>query len=514
MTTPLSKGKKTITRDIRRPTIDARLVGLVGPRAGKVYNLDGASTLMGRDNSARIQIQNLEVSRSHARLFRTDLGAWMLEDLLSSNGTFVNGLRVQDKVEVRFGDRIQVGGEALFLFTHKDMLEDQVLQLQKMEALGKLAGEVAHDFKNMLTVIFSTVDILKKAHLREDLNPSGKLNDESLTRHLDRMANASERSNELIHRLLNFAKPADNEFQSIVDAGEVVREVVSLCKETFPDSIRIEVEVGGDLEIDGDPGQINQAVMNLLMNAGDAMPEGGEIQISVEKLALDTSLGLEVPFSPGDYVAITVEDTGFGMDEATRLRAFEPFFTTKPQGKGTGLGLATVYAIAARHNGHAIIEADEGKGATVKVYLPCRQRWEDDQTALPRVTADLPVLDLEGKVVLLVEPDMAQRKVLVARLEAAGAARILIERSGIGAIKTFTQNRQTIRLVFMDKELPDLDGDEVVRALCNQDAGARIIVLAGDLDPGEPVELREAGALGVIPRTASTEQLKEALDRA
>ena len=514
MNTPLFKGRKTITRDIRRPTIEARLVGLVGPLAGKAYNLDGSVILMGRDDKAGIQVQSLEVSRNHARLFRTDLGAWMLEDLKSSNGTFVNGLRVLGKQEVRFGDRLQLGGEALFVFTHKDMLEDQVLQLQRMEALGKMAGEVAHDFKNMLTVIFSTVDMLKKAQSREDLQPSGKLTDESLTRHLDRMVEASERSNELIQRLLNFAKPAEEKIQNIVDAGEVIREVVALCEETFPENLRIISEFGSDLEFPGDAGQIHQVVMNLLMNARDAMPDGGDIQLSVERLTLNTSLGLDVPFTPGDYVTISVGDTGPGMDEATRLRAFEPFFTTKPEGKGTGLGLATVYAIAARHNGHAIIEGDLGQGTTVRVFLPCKKKYEMDRTTQPSLTADLPVLNLDGKTVLLVEPDMARREALKPKLEAAGAAQVLIARSGLGAIKAFTQNRQTVRLVLLEKDLPDLDCDEAVRALRRQDAGARILVLAGKLEPEEPAELRKAGALGVIPRDAPVDQFKEALNRA
>jgi len=361
---------KTITRDIRRPSLQARLVGLAGPLAGKVQNLNGRRMVLGRDDSVAIAINSPDVSRQHAALERTRTGVWMLEDLGSSNGTFVNGLEVKSSVEIHFGDRIQLADEALFVFSHQDQLEDQVLQLQKMQAMGALAGEVAHDFKNMLAVIFSTVDMMRLAQGSGELVATGRLSSTDLTRHLDRMQEASDRSRELIERLLTFASPSEGT-NLPVDFGAVTQEAVALCQETFEDGVEIITDITPGLYLTGDAGQVHQAVMNLLINARDAMNGSGKIHVVVEKIRLDPSLGLDVPFSTGEFIVISVRDSGPGMSEEIRLKVFEPFFTTKAKGEGTGLGLATVYSIASRHGGHALAESAPGEGATIRIFFPC-----------------------------------------------------------------------------------------------------------------------------------------------
>ena len=510
----------TITQDIRRPTNLARLVGLAGPHAGRVHNLSGDPVFFGREERADIRIKSLEVSRRHARIQRELNGAWKLIDLNSANGTHVNGSTVQGELEIYFGDRIQLGKEALFVFTHQDGLEDQVLQLQKMEALGKLAGEVAHDFKNLLTVMFSTVAVLRKAQAQGDLTPSGSLNQRDLARHLDHMTEASERSNDLIMQLLTFSRPGTGS-HGPVDLGEVVVKAVALCQETFPRGITLAHDVTEEIIIPADSGQVHQVVMNLLLNARDALEEGGEIRASCQRITLDTAGGLDVPFAPGDYVVISVSDNGPGIDDITKARVFEPFFTTKKSDKGSGLGLATVYAIAARHGGHALVESQPDQGTTLRVFFPVGPppvTHEPAETAEPAetiMTSLLPTVSIPmRKSVLLALSDEDSIPLLISQLKAAGVFMVHVARTGAEAVNMFEEERRTIKLALVDKDLPDLTGLDVIRIMRRMYPEARLTLMAAELDPEEAAMARRAGALGVLPRNTSVGQIEEALRRA
>ena len=456
----------------------------------------------------------MEVSRRHARIQRELNGAWRLADLNSANGTHVNGVLVHGDEEIHFGDRIQLGSEALFVFTHQDMLEDQVLQLQKMEALGKLAGEVAHDFKNLLTVMFTTVAVLRKAQEQGDLSPSGALNQEGLTRHLDRMTEASERSNDLIQQLLTFSRPGTGS-HGPVDVGEVVIKAVALCQETFPEGISLAHDVSAEIVAPADSGQVHQVVMNLLINARDALEQGGEIRASCQRISLDTAGGLDIPFSPGDYVVVTVADDGPGIDEITKARVFEPFFTTKKGGKGSGLGLATVYAIAARHGGHALVESQPGQGTTLRVFFPVGPPPVTNETAETTLTSLFPAVSIPVRTsVLLVLSDEGDVPVLISQLKAAGAHKVHVARTGAEAVNMYEAERHTIKLALVDKDLPDLSGLDVIRIMRRMYPEARLTLLAKELDPDVAALVRRAGAMGVLPRSTSVGQIDEALRRA
>ena len=517
MTPTSGPDKDTITRDIRRPTSQARLVGLAGPNAGRVHNLNGDPVLFGRREDADIRVKSLEVSRRHARLQRELNGAWTVEDLDSANGTHVNGALVYGEQEIHFGDRIQLGSEALFVFTHQDMLEDQVLQLQKMEALGKLAGEVAHDFKNLLTVMFSTVESLRLAQHRGHLTPSGAMGQEGLTRHLDRMMEASERSNDLIQRLLTFSRPGTGS-HGPVDMSDVVSRAIALCQETFPPGISVTQDTPPEMIVRADSGQVHQAVMNLLINARDALDHGGKIHVSCTPIYLDTAGGLDVPFSPGEYVMVSVADDGPGMDDTTRARVFEPFFTTKKGGKGSGLGLATVYAIAIRHGGHALVESAPGEGTTLRVFFPTRPPLEENET--PEVTAPphttlVPTVSIPVREAVLVAlADEDAMAALRAKLESAGVEPVLPASTGAEAVNLYQRHRRHIKLALLDKDLPDLCGLDVVRIMRRMYPESMLTLLAAELDPLEAAQARKAGALGVLPRSASVAQIEEAIRRA
>ena len=381
-----------------------------------------------------------------------------------------------------------------------------------MEALGNLAGEVAHDFKNMLTVIFTSVACLREAQRNEDLLTAGKLSAGELTEYLDWMQEASERSNEMIQRLLSFARPSVGK-QEIIDFSEMIKEAVALCKATFPAEITIEAYTKLGLTAPGDSGQVHQVLMNLLINARDAMPDGGSILITAEKIPFNTALGLDVPLTPGDHIAISVSDDGPGMDDATKARIFEPFFTTKPTGKGTGLGLATVYGIATRHGGHTMVESTPGEGTTMRVFFPCQLSADEDSEPEPSRTRDIPKLEIEDNIVLLALADEHKFEGIQSRLESVSASPVVVTRSGAEAVQYIQQHRGGVLLTLLDQSLPDLAGVDAVRAIKGADPEARVVILATSVEEHEAEELRKAGALGVLPRSASSDQLQEAIQR-
>ena len=396
--------KDIVTRDIRRPPSRARLVGLFGPAAGQVFSLKGEETTLGRSPSANIPIDSQEVSRSHCRIWRGEGDRWFVEDQSSSNGTYINGMRLKEALEIHFGDRLQLARDALFVFTHHDMLEDQVIQLQKMDALGHLAGEVAHDFKNLLTVFSATVEMWQMRHTRGQLRTEAPFTEQQLEQDLSRMEEASARANDLIQRLLGYARPSQDQV-SAVDVSEVTREALRLCEDTFPKGITVETSINPFAMVPGDATQLHQAVMNLLVNARDALPYGGQIQISVEELRQGQIKGLDAPFTPRRFVCVSVTDTGLGMDQSTRERIFDPFFTTKEKGKGTGLGLATVNAIAARHDGQVLVESTPGQGATFRIILPTVRQELSPPAREIEVTEEISLPDFKDTQVIS-RPDM------------------------------------------------------------------------------------------------------------
>ena len=391
--------KDIVTRDIRRPPSRARLVGLFGAGAGQVHSLKGEKVILGRGTESGIVIESLEVSREHAKIWRGKGDHWFVQDFDSSNGTYINGLALRGAQEIQFGDRLQLARDTLFVFTHHDLLEDQVLQLQKMDALGQLAGEVAHDFKNLLTVFSATVDMWRMRRARGHLKVDGPFTDERLDQDLQRMDETSARANELIQRLLGYARPSKGE-EGPVNISEVVQEAVNLCTETFPERITIETSLLSGKRIPGDATQIHQVVMNLLVNARDAMPAGGTINVGVEHLRQDEVEGLDSQMTPRGFVCISVADTGMGMERSVREHIFDPFFTTKDKGKGTGLGLATVNAIAARHDGQVLVESEPGLGATFRIFLPTWRPTSDPKSQEPIKTEEIQPINFKDTHVL------------------------------------------------------------------------------------------------------------------
>lgn len=325
----------------------------------------------------------------------------------------------------------------------REMVEAQLRQAQKMEAVGRLTGGVAHDFNNLLTVITGNLDMLRRK--------VESVGDPRLVRNVDNAVEGARRAAQLTHRLLAFSRQSPLQPQ-IVDLNKIVGGMSELLRRTIGETISIETVLAGGLwRTEVDPNQLESAILNLAVNARDAMPEGGKLTLETSNAHLDelysARTGGEV--KAGQYVMVSVSDTGTGMTPDIRAKVFEPFFTTKPVGKGTGLGLAQVYGFARQSGGHAAIYSEPGEGATVKLYFP-RVMQEAES---PSASADSPARPnpavAEGLTILVVEDEEMVRDFSVSILEDAGY-RVLVAEDGPKALELLRAHRDEIALLFTD----------------------------------------------------------------
>jgi PAS domain S-box-containing protein len=345
--------------------------------------------------------------------------------------------------------------------TERRRLEDQLRQAQKMEAVGQLAGGVAHDFNNLLTAIVSFARLVEEAlparhESRADVH-------EILT--------AAGRAAALTRQLLTFSRRQRLQPRA-VDLAEVVRGMEAMLRRLLGEAVHLEVEARAPGTVVADPGQLELAVLNLALNARDAMPSGGRLVLSVDELLLPDGpdAGSELPAGP--LAVLAVRDTGVGMDEATRRRVFEPFFTTKPVGKGTGLGLSTVYGIVAQSGGAVRVRSQPGHGSEFRIYLPRRAEVP------PTVSAVAPALPSGGEeTVLLVEDDPAIRAVAERTLAARGY-RLLAAGSAEQAL-ALARAAADVHLLVSDVVLPGRNGWELACALQAERPRLRLLFMSG-----------------------------------
>jgi signal transduction histidine kinase len=284
---------------------------------------------------------------------------FFIEDLGSANGTLVNGVTIAAKTELHFGDRVQAGSTIL-VFTRHDELEARMRQMQRLEAMAALAGGLAHDFNNMLTIILGGLDELDYRFAKES--------DDRVRETFEGMRSAVTAGAVLARRLLNLGRTEPVALDRL-DLAVVIEKTLAMAHQLVGSRIRLSAKVRPDVIVRGCQDELQQVLLNLVMNARDAMPDGGRLTIAVQLVHFDHSNALirHLP-NEGNYVELAITDTGIGMDEATLARAFEPFFTTK--GQGTGLGLATIHAIVRRHGGTVLAESIPNQGTTFRVLLP------------------------------------------------------------------------------------------------------------------------------------------------
>jgi two-component system, cell cycle sensor histidine kinase and response regulator CckA len=471
-----------------QPRVRARLVVLRGNGTGRSYVI-ADEALIGRTTDSQIQISHEDVSRKHAQIERTGPGSFRLRDLGSRNGTMVNGVPAKTQA-LRFGDMIRIGAKAILLFTQHDEAEERLLQSQKMESIGRLASGVAHDFKNLLCTILGYSDYIRQKGPPEDLVES-----------LAAIELAAERGVELTRQLLGFARGGVDELKP-VDVAALLDEVKLLIKRTVNPNIAITLRVEPGAVALGAPSPLHQVLMNLCINACDAMPGGGQLTLAAERVVLSEADVLARPqLTPGPYVVISVKDTGHGISAETMRQIFEPFFTTKEPGKGTGMGLAIVYGIVKNHGGQIEVESNVGQGSTFRVYVPAAVRQED-----PEATMSMAVPSLA----LVVEPDQ----------QVSDAARSLLEELALGmlrassaaeAMKVFEQHAKLIEIVLLDLGLAGTDPAAMIHALRRIKPTVRVLLTGGAGDKSRASALVAAGADGFLQKPYDGRDISRAI---
>jgi PAS domain S-box-containing protein len=379
--------------------------------------------------------------------------------------------------------------------TEQKELEAQLQQAQKMEAIGVLAGGVAHDFSNVLQTIQGYAEILL----------CDKDQDDSAYAELHEIVAAVERGGKLARQLLTFSRKAKTDKRP-VDLNLKIRSVRRLLERTIPKMIHIELQLAEDLRnVLADPAQLEQVIMNLAVNARDAMPEGGRIIIETKNLIATEDFWETHPgVRPGEYVLILISDTGHGMDKETLEHVFEPFYTTKAVGKGTGLGLAIAYGIVKSHEGHITCESRPGVGATFAIYLPAAEGKK--KGIKPRERE----FSIRGgtETILLVDDEASIRKAMVPMLRRFGYT-VLTAADGESALTLYAQDPGRIHLVILDMIMPGMGGRRCLEELLKIDPHGRILIASGSSAKDSIKEVMEIGAKGFLGKPYSLKQMLE-----
>jgi len=348
--------------------------------------------------------------------------------------------------------------------TAQKKVEEQLRQSQKMEAVGRLAGGVAHDFNNLLGIVTACSELLRSRVQGEAVE------------YIDNIREAGKRGASLTRQLLAFSRRQPLQVQ-VLDLNDRLKDVSKLLKPLMGDDVEIVLSPRpGTAIVEADPGQLDQIVVNLAVNARDAMPRGGKLIIETAVFDFDESFVREHPsMKAGRYVMLAVSDNGVGMDEATRSRIFEPFFTTKEVGKGSGLGLATVYGIVKQSGGHVWVYSEVGHGTTFKVYLPSADYRVE--SAADKQEEALPPRR-EGTTILLAEDDIIMRRLTRKMLEEHGY-KVLEAEDGDAALKIIASGDRPIDLTLTDVVMKGMTGPELVLRLIDSYPQMKVVYMSG-----------------------------------
>ncbi len=376
--------------------------------------------------------------------------------------------------------------------TEKKQLEAQLLRNQRVEHIGLIASGIAHDMNNVLTPIMASLEMLKQ-----------KLTDEKSLKRISMLESSAHRGKHLMEQILLFARGQEGEM-SALDLRQVIKDIANLIEQTFPKNISVDVAMERNLSlIMGDSTQLHQVLLNLVINARDAMPNGGKIRISLAPVSISAAdARTNIDARPGNFLLLTVSDTGTGIPQEYLDKIFDPFFTTKPEGKGTGLGLSTVLSIIRAHKGFLEIDSTPNVGTSFKIYMPT------SVGAVSTGSMSFGGFGAEkgkGETILVVDDDEAVGEVAAELLQNAGYT-ALLAKNGEEALALFTEHYRDVRLVVTDMVMPKMDGANLIRSLRAVLPSVKIIAMSGLMDREKLIKMAgvEAGAFITKPFTGET----------
>ncbi|MCI0539761.1 MAG: PAS domain S-box protein [Verrucomicrobiales bacterium] len=430
---------------------------------------------------------------TQARSIAIEKGEWSGElDQMTKNG---RPITVESRWSV-VSNRKNEAGAMLVIntdITEKKALEAQLLRAQRMESIGTLAGGIAHDLNNVLTPVLLAIKLLRD-------ETSNKTAHELL----NTLESSALRGASIVQQVLSFARGVQGE-RSVFQIKHPLSEIVGIVKDTFPRSIQIGTRILKDLwPVFGDPTQLHQVFMNLCVNARDAMPQGGKLQIEAANVMIDENYARMQPEAKaGPYVVITIADSGVGMPPAIVSKIFEPFFTTKEVGKGTGLGLSTVLGIVRSHGGFVNVYSEVGKGTRFKVHLPAAE-WNEKPLLRGEDRIDLP--RGQGELIIVADDEEPIREVIKLTLQ-ANDYKVLTANEGTEALARVAEHRSAIRAMLVDVMMPYMDGPATIRAAQRLNPEIRFIVMSGLMENDKVAEIPESAQTAFLAKPFTTEQL-------
>jgi len=464
--------------------------------AEELYGVDGTS-LIGQELPVEYRADKEQISAAHSAVIKN--GEW--EGELRQRRATGEELHVQSRwVLVR--DSTGVAQSILSLNSDAAeirSLEEKRLRIQRQDCLGTLAGGIAHDLNNILQPVAMSVEMLQES--RRDFESHEML---------DMMAGNLRRATELIRHILKFTVGSRSE-PAVVELEPLFKEVGNIIRQSFPKTILFKMSFQENLgAVLGDATQIEQILLNLCVNARDAMPSGGKLQLQAENVFVDQEFASRHTGSrDGNYVKISISDTGVGIPLPIRKKIFEPFFTTKGPEIGTGLGLSTVHGIVQTHSGFLVLETEEGQGTTFEVYLPCFraayfQKLEPFKKPAP------PQIQGSGEFILLVDDESAVLKVMQRALEKSGYG-VLAATDGEQGLEIYKKRRDDIRVVITDLAMPGMDGPDLIAALHSINPKLKIICTSGMSLPKGAHTTKNLGVTATLSKPCNSRAILEAI---
>jgi two-component system cell cycle sensor histidine kinase/response regulator CckA len=484
-----------------------RLLFLDHPQPMWIFDLETQEIL--EANKAAAALYGFEREEFCALHLRDILGDEEARRLVSERGSgslWVHRTKAGNLIEVntaiheiKYGGR-KAGLAVLMDVTERRRLEEQLRQAQKMEAVGMLAGGIAHDFNNLLTIITGYSQLIFNSLPARDPN-----------RHsAEQIVKAGERAAELTRQLLAFSRRQVLQ-PKVLDLNMLVKTLATMLRRLIGEHIDLRLVLSPELSrVSASPGQLEQVLMNLVVNARDAMPDGGTLTIQTENASLEeASTGQRLAIKPGPYVMLAVSDTGHGMDAATRARLFEPFFTTKKAGKGTGLGLSTVFGIVKQSGGSLDVWSEPGKGTTMRIYLPAI-----DQPVSAEVEVVKRAAARGNETILVVEDDEMVRRLVRQTLEQEGY-RLMDAPEPVEARRIADAFKGPIQLLITDVVMPNSSGRELAAQIIDRRPETKVLYMSGYADLAMLNRGLEQGNIAFLQKPFTpatlTQQVREVL---